>query len=391
MGEGTTSATVNTQAKPDSDGQPEGQGSPPSGETRNAKGIAGRLTGIARKVNWLRVLRAVVLVVGLAAVIGGLVLWLNPAEPKRATVKEDTTTTVTDRAGHKNTTKVKKNTQTNTPGVGKSDAMLVAVFTVGVGLLAVGFLWHRIQEFGLGGVTVRLTEAAAEEPEFPLTASTLPLNTLDSTGPAAIAQEVRNLSDDVEVARIDLGNGTFWAPTNLNFYMLLLAYRRKVKALVFTGLKGNELQYYFGVAPVAWLVDKVKSTDPVLFAAYQETAHLPLASESEAGHLGNTFFNILLQKDRQKTDAAAKLDEPAPPPRATGPVDPGWLYDFAEGALITRSIEVDVGQVVSKKEQLEILTFPLRYVPITNHHRSLEMVLDKRRITTNMRFSVATS
>jgi hypothetical protein len=40
--------------------------------------------------------------------------------------------------------------------------MLVAVFTFGVGLLAVAFLWDRIQEFGIVGVTIWLIETAVE-------------------------------------------------------------------------------------------------------------------------------------------------------------------------------------------------------------------------------------
>lgn len=343
--------------------------------TSQPDGPSGPPAGKARKVT---IWRVAILALGAAAVIGGLVLWLVPAGQTGSTATQNTTTTVIDSAGHKRTTVVKKNTTTNTPQVGKSDAMLVAVFTFGVGLLAAAGLWDRIQEFAIGGVSIRLTEAVVEEQEIALVDATARgVGYLDSTTAASIAQEVRGMSKDLRLARIDLQAGKPWAPTNLNLYVLLLAYRSSVEVLVFSGQEDSEPGRYFGAASVAWLADRVKATDPDLLAAYCETKEITLTSEADAVHLGTTFWNALGARDNT---------------RVTGPgpdrVDRKRLYDFAGEALISRSIEVDVGQALPRQEQLDILAFPLRYVPITNPHGHLEVILDKRRIAKKMGFSV---
>jgi hypothetical protein len=394
MGEGKTSAKVNTQANPDGDGRSDGPPGPPSGWAHRVKRVVVLVVEKARGVNGWLVVRGAVLLLGLAAVIAGLVLWLNPAGPTKASANENTTTTVIDDAGRTSTTKVQKSTETKTPGVGKSDAMLVAVFTVGVGLLAVGLLWQRIQEIGFGNVlSVKLTEASVQEQDIPLAAATMQdsLSTLDSTRPGDIAKEVRKLSQkpDLVLARVDLRDGEWWVPTYLCFYMLLLADYSKVKQLIFTWEDDGQPETYLGAAPVEWLADKVKLRDPVLFAAYEETVNAPvmtspatgataMTSEGGAFGLGTTFSSNLQARDKTRKQGDPILER----------VSPNWLFEFADDALIKQCIQSDVGQALSKQEQLGILAFPLRFVPITNRHRKLIAVLDRRRIAENMGFPV---
>ena len=400
---------------------------PPSGWARKVKRLVDLVVKKVRGVNGWLVVRGAVLLFGLAAVITGLVLWLNPAGPKKITANENTTTTVTDAAGHTRTTTVMKNTETKTPGVGKSDAMLVAVFTVGVGLLAVGLLWQRIQEIGFGNVlSVKLTEAAVKEQDIPLaSAATQGSPNLDSTLPGDIAKEVRKLTQkpDLVLARVDLRDGNWWVPTYLCFYMLLLADYSSVKQLIFTWEADGQAETYLGTAQVEWLADKVKFRDPVLFAAYEETVNVPvtvnapvitspatgaaampsgrdeneneeeeeeetaaypaiekhrMTSENDAFGLGTTFSIKLEARDATRKQGDPILER----------VSPNWLFEFADDALIDEGIPGDVGQALSKHEQLGILAFPLRFVPITNHYRKLITVLDKRRIAENMGFPV---
>jgi hypothetical protein len=49
-------------------------------------------------------------------------------------------------------------------------------------------------------------------------------------------------------------------------------------------------------------------------------------------------------------------------------VDRTRLSHLAGKALITESIEVDVGEALSRRDRLDIVAFPLSYVPITNRH-----------------------
>jgi hypothetical protein len=329
----------------------------------------------ANKARDAKRLRVLVFLLGVIAVIGGLVLWLAPVFHTMTIVAPNTTTTVTDGAGHKSTTVDKGNTTTTTPGVG-SDAMLVAVFTFGVGLLAVGSLWDRIQEFTIGSVSFRLTEAAVENQEIALVdLSAYDEGYLDTATSIDIAREVWDAnSKDLRLARFDLQAGHLWAPTNLSLYILLLAYRSSVEVVVFSGQEDAKPGRYFGAGSVAWLADRVRVEDPELFAAYRTTESITVTSEAKAIDLGNQFWDGLREQNPVRV---LPTDDR---------VDRRRLNEFAGKALITRSIEV-VGQALSKQEQLEILAFPLSYVPITNDHGHLEVVVDKRLIAKKMGLS----
>jgi hypothetical protein len=385
MGENQTRPKVPDKGDPDSDGQGGGPGSSRSGKLGKVKGFALRLIGKVRKVKGfaLRLIgkvrknfwRFLVLLGGLAAIGGGLFIWLAPLGSTSAT--ENTTTTVTDGAGHKSTTVVQKNTAS------KSDTMLLALFTAGVGLLAVGALWDRIREVGFGNLSIKLTEVAVEQQDIPLAAARVDkLDELDNTAPRGIADEVRNLPKDLMLARMDLERPGInpqekpgWAPTNLKFYVLMLASHSSVKVLIFTGQAD-----YFGAAPVAWLADRVARRDPALFAAYQTANKEPFESQSDAMRIGEKFYNELFQDGNRPNDETVhRVSE--------GQVDRGWLKGFAGDALITQPIKADLGQSLSRQEQLEVLAFPLVFVPITDRLGRFDSVLDKRRIAQTLGFS----
>lgn len=329
----------------------------------------------AKKACSAKGLRVAVFVFGVVVVIGGLFLWLAPLLHTMTTVAQKTTTTVIDSSGHKSMTMDKTNTTTTTPGVG-SDAMLVAVFTFGAGLLAVASLWDRIQEFTIGGVSFRITEAAVKNQEIALVnLGNWPEGYLDSGPSSDIAKEVWAAnSKDLGLARVELQAGQQWALTNLSLFILLLADRSSVEVVVFSGQVGTKPGRYFGAASVVRLAKRVKTEDPDLFAAYRETELMPMTSEDEAGDIGIRFFGALAL-------TSSALDD-----RMADRVDRRRLKEVAGDALITGSIEV-LGQALPKQKQLEILAFPLSYVPITNCHDRLEAVVDKRLIIEKMGLS----
>jgi hypothetical protein len=245
--------------------------------------------------------RVAVLVLGVAAVVSGLVLWLTPALHTKTTADENTTTTVIDSAGHKSTTAVRRSTTTTTPGVGRSDAMQVALFTFGVGLLVVAGLWPRIREFTIGGVSITLIEA--EIPAIALEATGdyvvgLLNDTIVSTIVEKVAEDGRR-----SVAPVDLRAGDLWAPTNLRLYVLLLAGRSSVEVVVFRGQGRAGPETYLGAASVAWLADRIKAEDPDLFAAYRATETMPLPPPQTAAHaMGTRFWEELPPPRRQQRE-----------------------------------------------------------------------------------------
>jgi hypothetical protein len=354
MTEGKTDGQVGVKTGPEGNGQE----SPwqPAGEASAA-------SKRARQVNsW----RATTLVLGMAAVTSAFVLWLVPTSRTNTTTAENTTTTVIDSAGHKSATEVKKLTATTMPGVARSDAMLVAVLTFGVGLLFAASLWNRIQEFAFGGVSIKLADAAVAPPEIALIdAAAVHVESLFSTSADMIASEVDRISKNGQgLVQVDLQQGNLWAPTNLCLFVLLLANRSRAEVVVFTGQDSAGPERYLGAASVGRLADRLVARDPVLAAAYRASEPMPLVRSPEtAQSLGDKFFAELRQKD------AAREHQ-------TDRVDPMRLYALAGQALITASVEGSGEQSLSKEKQREILAFPLSYVPITYRGR-LDEVVDK--------------
>jgi len=90
------------------------------------------------------------------------------------------------------------------PGIAarlKQRKLGTALFTAGVGLLAVWALWDRIREVGFGNLSIKLTEATVEQQDIPLAAATVnQLQLVDTTAPREIANEVRNLPNDLMLA-----------------------------------------------------------------------------------------------------------------------------------------------------------------------------------------------
>jgi hypothetical protein len=321
----------------------------------------------AKRVLKIKGWRAALLAFGVAAIVAGFILWLSTlALHTTTTANQNTKTTVIDKAGHKSTTEVRKNTTTTTPGVGRSDTMLVALFTAGVGLLVVASLWDRIQGFTIGGVSITLTEAKVETPEIALVHASAPyVDSLESTTSGLIVEDVAE-DGRRRLACVDLQTGGLWAPTNLKLYVLLLAGRSSVEAVVFKGQEDGKPERYFGAASIAWLADRVRAEDPELFAAYRATETMPLPPPKGAAHaMGLTFWHKLpLERQQPETDR----------------VDLLRLYEFAGQALIVDRVEVNGEQNLSKTQQRAILEFPLNYVPITDRDGRLHDIIDKRRL-----------
>lgn len=310
--------------------------------------------------------RVAALILGVAAVTSAFVLWLFPTSHTSTTAAENTTTTVIDTAGHKSTTAVRKQTATTMPGVARSDAMLVAVLTFGVGLLFAAGFWNRIQEFALGGVSIKLAEAAVAPPDIAL-GHIVAVGTeyIDSTSGDNIAGEVDRISKrGLGLVQIDLQQGDRWVATNLCLFVLLLRDRSRVEVVVFSGQDSAGPERYYGAASVGRLADRLEAGDRVLADAYHAIETMPLVrSSGPIESLGSKFYAELMQKD------AGRVQQ-------TNWVDPMRLYALAGKALITASVESSGEQSLSRQKQRELLAFPLNYVPIT-YRGLLDEVIDK--------------
>jgi hypothetical protein len=317
--------------------------------------------------------RVAALMLGVATVIGGFVFWLVPVSHTRATAAENTSTAVIDSAGHKSTTVVRKITTTTMPGVSRSDAMLVAVLTFGVGLLVVGSFWNRIQELAIGGVSIRLTEAAVAPQGIALVdAVAEQVSLIDSTTADNLAIKVDAMSKrGLRLARVDLQSGDKWASTNLSLFVLLLARRSHVEVVVFSGQGEAGRKTYLGVASVTRLADRLAAEDPTLSAAYHATETMPLVTLPGVNtSLGVKFYNEMSKAGLQQTDL----------------VDPKRLDEFAAPALIHDCVEAKGEQTLSKQQQRAILAFPLSYVPITDRGR-IDEIVDQGRLAKKIALS----
>lgn len=356
MGGSNESTTVGTQPNLAGDGQTGRSGSPKGWKALKENGWE------ALKENGWRV---AFFLLGSAVAILGLVFWLAPALNGVTTAEQETNTKVTDSVGRTTTTEVKSNTTTTTPGAGKSDAMFVAVFTVGVGLAATAAMWHRIGEFTFGGVSIKLAETAVGVQEIALVDATVAahVDSVVSTAVESLIDGVRTITREQKLAYVDLKAGKLWAPTNLSLYILLLASHSEIEVVIFIGQRDADSQRYFGAAPVGRLADRVKADNPTLAGAYSAADKSRLKSRVDAHNLALALdgAGVLLSTDDR--------------------VDQIWLERWAGKVLITLPVEVDVGQALSKQQRQGIFDFPLHFVPITNRHYHLEMVIDKRLIT----------
>jgi hypothetical protein len=319
-------------------------------------------------------IRVITFIVGVAAVTSAFVLWLVPTSHTSTTAAENTTTTVTDSAGHKSTTAVKKLTATTMPGTARSDAMLVAVLTFGAGLLFVASLWNQIQEFAFGGVSIKLSERAVAAPEIALVdAVAVGTAYVGSTSFDNIAKEADRISKaELGLVRIDLRQGDLWVTTNLCLFVLLLAGHSRAEVVVFSGQDFAGQDVYLGAASIGLLANRLAAGDPVLAAAYLAVETMPpenpLASVSFGGKLDAELGNR-----NRVLDPSDK-------------VDTRRLYTLAGKTMITASVEGSGNQKLSKQQQRQILNFPLSYVPIT-YHSHLDNVIDKGQLTKKIALS----
>jgi hypothetical protein len=296
--------------------------------------------------------RVAVLILGLIAVSGAVVLWLLPTSPPMTKAAENTTTTVTDNAGHMSTTTVTGNTTS------RSDAMLVGILTFGVGLLVVAVFWNRIQEFKIGGISIRLAEAAADTPEIALVGTVA--DKVDDASVEDLMDKVDTISvRGLRFVLVNLESGNKWPYTNLSVFMLLLARRSNVEEVIFIGQEPTGPETYLGAASVTWLADKIAAEDHNLFATY----HTLETTTSEP-----------------RTSIAARfLAELGQIPENDW-VDATRLNKLAKSALIHDRVESRGEQTLSKKQQRAILLFPLNFVPITVNDQ-FDVVVDKKWLT----------
>jgi hypothetical protein len=308
--------------------------------------------------------RVVVFILGLIAVGGAVALWLLPASPAMTKAVDNTITTVTDPAGHKSSTNVTRNTTT------RSDAMLVGILTLGAGLLVVAVFWNRIQEFTIGGISIRLAEAATETPEIAVVSTVADTVTDFSVG--KLKDKVDAISKrGLRFLRVDLQTGDKWPYLNLSVFMLLLAKRSRVEEVIFIGQvePAGRPETYLGAASVPRLADRIAAEDPDLAAAYRDAETTPGSPPSY------TDWASILFAELGRRDPSRNPNQPNPP-------NPDWvgvtrLDELAGPALIHDLVEYKGEQTLSKKQQSAILRFPLNFVPITVRDR-LDEVVDKR-------------
>jgi hypothetical protein len=311
---------------------------------------------------------------GVAGVIAAFVLWLVPTPHNTTTVAESSTTAVTPSSGKSSTTTVRKTTTTTAPGAARSDAMLVAMLTFGVGLVVAAGVWDRLQEFAIGGVSIKLTEAVVDTPGVALSdAAVAEAAQPSSTAFQTIAGDVESIARRrLGLVRIDLKDGEFWAPLNLKLYVLLLANRSNAEVIVFTGDGIAGERTYLGSVSVAQLAVKVGADDPVLAIAERSTATLPLTGDPQY-QLGTTIDAKLRELPRAAEPANERVDAPG-------------LHTLAGPTLIAESVEYEGDRIMSKEQQRSILVFPLSYVAITVRGR-LTDVVDKRRLADKIALS----
>jgi hypothetical protein len=164
-----------------------------------------------------------------------------------------------------------KATTTRAPGTGRSDAVLVALLTFGAGLLLAATLRARIQEFAIGGVSIKLTEAAVASPGIALVDMEAPyVSSVDSTPINEIAKEADAIARrGVGLVRVDLRGGDLWAPLKFSVFVLLLAHRANAEVMVFSGDGKAGRDTFIGAASIARLANRLAADDPTLAAAYR--------------------------------------------------------------------------------------------------------------------------
>lgn len=324
--------------------------------------------------------RVAVFLLGLAAVVTAIVLWLAPTPSRTSSTVERSTTAATGADGRRATTAVTKSTATTEPGSQRSATVIVALLAVGAGLVIAGGLWDRIQELAIGNVTVKLLDAALAAPRIALVdAAAAHVDSLGSTSANAIAAEVSAVSaQHLDLVRVDLRGDDLWAPLNLVFFVMLLARRSSAEAITFTGVLNGEAGAYIGIASVPRLADRFAADDPIVALALRSTDGIPLDAQFP-DTVGAKFFADLQRRDANRI-----------PGQETQLVDARRLGTMAGPVLLTASVAAEDGPNLSRRQQRIILAYPLNYVPITSQRR-LESIVSKPRLAENIARSVVGS
>jgi len=316
--------------------------------------------------------RVVLVVVGFAVILIGIALWLVPTSSTTSTVTERSTTTAAGNSARNGTTTVQRTTRTTAPGATRSDAVMVALVTLGGALLIVAVMWDRIQGFAFAGVSVQLADAGflVEKIEI-VEAAAIGGDWPYSTRAEDIGKKVRVIAEQRRgFVLVSLVSGGFWRPSKLCMFMVLLAHRSRVEVIVFIGDGASGEQTYLGAADLETLAEKLEKGNEALATAREKTDGMPMRSEKEALELGTAFFGVL---ETENSEWALSNDR----------VDKAGLALLAGPLLTTDCVESDDRKTLSSQQQRASLVFPLVYVPITDCGR-LVSVADKQRLATRI-------
>ena len=316
-------------------------------------------------------------VFALALVVLAVVVWLYPTHRRTTTVVESSTTRTSGGGKAPSTTRATQTTATTEPGTARSDTIPALLLGTGALLLLVAAFWGRIEEIGLpGGGSIKLT--AAEAPAADLDDLTEQLQPTITGPPEQVPAMMTSLSSTIvtkaseldakglAVVLVDLGAGDKWVLPNLYFLALVFERWTGVEALVFTKTEGDATGLFVAGAPPRGLRKQLEVVRPEFAAAAQGVGFGPL---NQAG----AFFQ---QLEAQRRAPAAGVP-PSPQPREW--VSAEMLTSLAAAVLRRDSVEVVDEDDISRKERLQIVAFPYRFVPITREQHLLR-IIDRTRL-----------
>ncbi len=308
------------------------------------------------------------LVFGFAVILSGITFWLVPTSSTTSTVTERSTTTAAGNSAGNGTTTVQRTTRTTAPGATRSDAVLVALVTLGGALLIVAVMWDRIRGFTFAGVSVQLADAGFLVEKIDIVeAEAIGGDTPDNTHADDLAKKVREIAEKRRgFVLVSLADGKLWRPAKLCMFLVLLAHRSRAEAIVFIGDGPSGAQTYLGAANLEALAGKLEKDNDALATTHKETCGMSMCSDDEAGELGRKFFLALELKNNEWAVTSKER------------VDKALLAHLAGPVLTTESVEADDMRTLSSQQQRAILVFPLAYVPITNRGRLVSVADGKR-------------
>jgi hypothetical protein len=319
--------------------------------------------------------RLVILSLGGAAVVVGVVLAIFPA-PRGHGLNSEHATTVTVGKSGTSTVTSDKTTRVAPPRSERSSTTIVAVLTAGIGLLLVAGFWSRLREFSLGNLTVALTDAVVLPGALAIADVNIGIYPpVDDTAVNMLIDAVNGIGAlQQQAVRVDLKGGNLWRSLNLGFFVLLVATRTRAEVLVFTADAGPGRSEYIGAAAVSTLARRLVMAYPVLRKANERIGNTKAMGRSLAEELAEVAREAPI--------------EPDPKLKQEDYVNVRRLDDLAGDTLERGSVSLGASGVLSAQEQREIISFPLTLVPATRD-REFERVLDKTRLAERIAMAAA--